>query len=209
MNTCRDEPSIVKARPHRDTELFLRVKGGEKEAFTALFRKYYPKVLNVAYRFLPNRHHAEDIAQDVFLRVFRGAKDFVPAAKFSTWLYTITVNCCLTYVKKLRRDKGKCLSESEVALEEEREAGFTLEQNPSADGSPEGDVLQGESVKMLQDALDTLSPDQKMAFILLHYGELSYREIAEASGSTTKAVERRIYHARQKLQELLKPYLTT
>lgn len=185
-----------------DTDYFLRVKKGDKEAFEELFRKYYPKVFNISYRFLPDRSLAEDITQDVFLRAYRASKTFVPKSKFSTWLYRITVNCCFSRYKQLKREQEKFFSET----------GFRNTDNgspnpvnniPSLSPSPADVALQKEFHGEVQSALNTLPPDQRMALTLREYEGFSYKEIASISGCSVKAVERRIYRARQWLKEIL------
>ncbi len=185
-----------------DTDLFLRVKKGDDEAFSALFSKYYPRVLNIVYRFLGNKDEAEDIAQDVFLRAYRASKTFVPKSKFSTWLYRITVNRCFSRYKQLRRDQEKFSGEVEFR-KNHTERPAIIDNSPSLDPSPSDAALQKESHHEIQTALDKLPPDQKMALILREYEGRSYKKIARISGCSVKAVERRIYHARQRLKELL------
>jgi RNA polymerase sigma-70 factor (ECF subfamily) len=190
-----------------DTRLFLRTKEGDDQAFKKLYQKYYKIILNLIFRFIPNHQDAEDIAQEVFLRAYFGARTFSPQSKFSTWLYKITVNRCFSHHKKIKRDRKKYISESDLHSEEEASNSVNIENNPSALSSPNGHIIQKELHQVIQSALNKLPPDQKMAFILLEYSGLSYQEIARVSGGSVKAVERRIYHARQKLRKLLKPYI--
>jgi len=192
-----------------DTELFLKVKKGDDQAFKKLYQKYYQKTLNLIFRFIPDQQYAEDIAQDVFLRAYSGAKSFSPRAKFSTWLHKITVNRCFSYHRKLKREKEKYSSESDLHLTGAAANPVTIENHPTSLSPPNGHALQKELYEAIQSALDKLPPDQKMAFILSQYEGLSYKEVARASGNSEKAVERQIYHARQKLKKLLKPYVSS
>lgn len=198
---------MKETRHLNDTELFLRVKGGDDRAFRELFQKYYPKVLNIVYRFLPNRQYAEDIAQDIFLRAYRGSKRFVPTAQFSTWLYTITVNCCLSACKRLKREQALCLSEADLAGANILDSFGLIEHSPQSPETQEDQLLRDESVQALQAALAELTDEQRMALTLSEYAGLSYKEIARVSDCSAKAVERRIYHAKKKLRTLLRPYL--
>jgi RNA polymerase sigma-70 factor, ECF subfamily len=192
-----------------DTELILAVKAGNEEAFNKLYRKYYPKVLNVAFRFIPDQKHAEDIAQEVFLRVYYGAKTFSPQAKFSTWLYRITSNRCFSRYRQFRKEKHLCINEADMPLSSNQNDGALIDHHPAPTPSPADQLLQHELSQTVQTALEQLSSDQRMALVLLEYAGLTYQEIAQASGCTVKAVERRIYHARKRLRELLGPYLAS
>ena len=192
-----------------DTELLLGVKNGDDQCFKKLYQKYYQKILNFIFRFIPHRQDAEDIAQEVFLRVYFGAKTFSPRAKFSTWLYKITVNRCFSHHKKIKREQERFINESNLPAGGEDANPVNLENHPSSLSPPDEHIMQNELHQEIQSALNKLPPDQKMAFILLEYSGLSYEEIARISGASTKAVERRIYHARKKLKSLLKPYVSS
>ena len=191
-----------------DTELFLEVKEGNDQSFSKLYQKYYPKTLNLIYRFIPDQEHAEDIAQDIFVRVYFGAKTFSPQSKFSTWLYKVTANRCFSHHKKAKQERERCVSESEFALDEKDDNPFTIENHPSSLAPPDEDIIKHELYQEIQSALNKLPPDQKMAFLLLEYTGLSYQEIARVSDTSVQAVERRIYHARHKLKVLLKGYVS-
>ena len=199
----------MKAPLSNDTDLFLRVKKGDNEAFGQLFRKYYPKVLTISYRFLADRQRAEDLAQEVFLKAYNAAKTFVPKAKFSTWLHTITVNTCLTYQKRHARELEKITTEADLVFSEDANDVYRASNHSSSALNfqltlrPDEHAQQKETEREVHAALKQVPPDQRIALILLEYKGLSYQEIAKACGCSTKAVERRIYHARQKLRELL------
>jgi RNA polymerase sigma-70 factor (ECF subfamily) len=185
-----------------DTELFLALKKGDKLAFSKLFQKYYPKIVNLIYRFLFNeKKDVEDLAQEIFCRAYFGARSFSPQAKFSTWLYKIAVNRCFSHYHKIKRRRE--------SYQDDGQETQNFENHPSPINSPDTQIIQKELHQEIQAALDKLPPDHKMAFILLESAGLSYQEIARISGTSVKAVERRIYHARQKLKELLTPYISS
>ena len=185
-----------------DTELFLALKKGNNLAFSKLFHKYYPKIVNLIYRFLSDdKKDVEDLAQEIFCRVYFGAHTFSPQAKFSTWLYKVAVNRCLSHYHKIKRGKEGHQHDDNKTQ--------NFENHPSSINSPDTQIIQEELHQEIQVALDKLPPDQKMALILLEYAGLSYQEIARISGTSVKAVERRIYHARQKLKEVLTPYISS
>ena len=192
-----------------DTELFLKVKEGDDQAFKKIYQKFYPKILNLIFRFISDRGHAEDIAQEVFIRVYFGAKAFYPQAKFSTWLYKIAVNRCFSHRKKIRYERERYVNESVLSVGAEDISSLTFENRPSSLPTPEEHIVRDEFHQEIQSALNKLPPDQKMAFILREYSGLSYQEIARISGASVKGVERRIYRARGKLKTLLKKYISS
>lgn len=192
-----------------DTELFLQVREGNDQAFKQLYQKHYRKTLNLIFRFVHNEQDAEDIAQEVFLRAYYGARSFSPRAKFSTWLYRITVNRCFSHHKKAKRHKEKHPSDSDFLGDPKLAHPADIQEYPSSEPSPNGHIVRKELHQEIRSALDRLPAEQRMAFVLLEYAGLSYQEIATVTSASPKAVERRIYHARQKLRGLLKPYLAT
>lgn len=192
-----------------DTRLFLKAREGNEQAFKELYQKHYHRVLNLIFRFLASRQDAEDIAQEVFLRVYRGARTFSPRAKFSTWLYRITVNRCFSHQKKAKRHKDKYISDWDLLRDPKATHPMDIQEYPSSEPSPNGHIVQKELHQEIQSALDRLPPEQRMAFVLSQYEGLSYREVARISGKSEKTVERQIYHARRKLKKLLKSYITT
>jgi RNA polymerase sigma-70 factor (ECF subfamily) len=192
-----------------DTEVFLKVKKGDEQAFRKLYKKFYPKILNLIFRFISDRGHAEDIAQEVFIRAYFGAKTFYPQAKFSTWLYKIAVNRCFSHCKKIRYERERYVNESVLSVGAEDISSLTFENRPSSLPTPEEHIVRDEFHQEIRSALNKLPPDQKMAFILREYSGLSYQEIARISGASVKAVERRIYRARGKLKTLLKKYISS
>ncbi|MGH7807157.1 MAG: RNA polymerase sigma factor, partial [Thermodesulfobacteriota bacterium] len=96
-----------------DIELMMRTKSGDDSAFTDLMRRHYKGLVNYIYRFTNNRETSEDLAQEVFLRVYRSVKTYTPQAKFSTWLYKIATNLCFTNVKAKGREQNLSLDEME------------------------------------------------------------------------------------------------
>ncbi|GBD38085.1 ECF RNA polymerase sigma factor SigE [bacterium HR37] len=181
-----------------DIELINKVKSGDETAFSELMRRHYRGVLNYIYRFTNNRETSEDLAQEVFLRVYRSVKRYKPDAKFSTWLYKIATNVCLTEIKS----KGR---ENNVSLDEiYQSTGEVQDQS----GHSAYDVVFRKQVKdLIFDALRSLPPRERMAIILCKYEELPYEEVAEIIGCTPGAVKAYVHRGRMKLIEKLKPYL--
>ena len=191
-----------------DIGLILKFKEGDKDAFRRILEKYKESVINIAYRLLRDREEAEDIAQEVFIRVYRAAKVYRHRAKFSTYLYRITTNLCLN---ELRKAKRKVFVSLDAPIE--TVAGETTEldhQIPDTASPTPVDILSQKEMKaVVQKAIDSLPPNQRMAIILSEYEGLSYQEIAQTLSCSVKAVERRLYRARENLKQSLSPRYST
>jgi RNA polymerase sigma-70 factor (ECF subfamily) len=175
----------------------LAVKKGDRNAFDDLMRKYYPRILNFAYRFIGNRQVADDLAQDVFMKVYRSAARYQPHSKFQTWLYTIAKNTCLN---ELRSHRGPVISLDEGPHVDDSELRKELP-NPVAD--PATDLLQKEREAQVRAAIDDLSEKQKMAVLLKRYEGFTYAEIAATLDVTEKAVKSLLHRAKIALKSKL------
>ena len=180
-------------------ELMVMVAGGDERAFETLVRRHQTSVLNLIYRFVGDRTKAKDLAQEAFFRVWQAAKGYEPKAKFTTWIYRITVNLCLNELKSARRRKWfpfyRSDEESENTLEE------TL-----ADSLPSAEdlLLAKERSRQISDALQRLPDNQRMALVLKRYDDLSYQEIAKMLNCSVSAVESLLVRAKRTLQEKMK-----
>ena len=175
----------------------LELKRGDRSAFEALMRKYYPRILNFIYRFVSNRQIAEDLSQDVFMKVYKSAWRYRPRSRFQTWLYTIAKNVCLN---ELRRKSSRM-----VSLDETHEFGESELRKEIADpGSDPGqDLLQKEKATLIQAAINDLSENQKIAVILKRYENFSYAQIAATLNITDKAVKSLLSRAKANLKNKL------
>jgi len=191
-----------------DAGLMLRVKLGgtdASDAFARLVERWKQPVMAFVYRTLPDADEAEDIAQGVFVQLWRTAGRYEPTARFSTFLFTIARNLALNEVRRRRRHPADSLDE---ALEDDpsaprrqvRDTGVT-----AADQALEREELNDK----VQDALDALPEKQRTALLLCREGELSYEEIAAVLGITVPATKSLIFRAREVLKGRLKPYLRT
>lgn len=181
-----------------DIELMTRAKSGDDSAFTDLMRRHYKGLVNYIYRFTNNRETSEDLAQEVFLRVYRSAKTYKPQAKFSTWLYKIATNLCFTNVKAKRR-------EHIVSLDEMQENTGDIKDSKSENADH---VIYRKQIKeAIFKALESLPEKERVSIILCKYEELPYEEVAEVLGCTVGAVKTYVYRGRMRLIEKLKPYL--
>ena len=192
--------------PHDDpdVQLMLRFQQGEMEAFQQLFHKYSPSVVNFAFRFLGTQARAEEIAQEVFLQVYRWQKRYEPKAKFSTWLFKIAHNHCLNEVRK---------GEYRVSLESfdlpEDTEGDERERNlPDTTSAKGEDILAAkEAAARIQRILHRIPESQRTALLLSRMEGMSYQEVAEVLGSTEKAVKSLVFRATQSLKEGLRDML--
>jgi RNA polymerase sigma-70 factor (ECF subfamily) len=185
-----------------DAQLMLRFKEGDLQAFEALFSRHVRPVMNFAYRFVRNREVAEELAQEIFLRVHDAARTYEPHAKFTTWLYRIATNVCLN---EIRRPQFRAHHESlnPRADDEERTRGLPDRREPAPDALMERRAIAA----ALRRSLAQLPDKQRAAFILNKYQELSYAEVAEVMGTSEKAVKSLIHRAKESLAEILEPLL--
>lgn len=176
-----------------------RFQEGDGSAFERIFNKYKGLVINLAFRFLRNREAAEDIAQEVFLKIYGIKTRLEQRAKFSTWLYRVTVNASLNALKK-EKPVLLSLNAPEHGDPSEPEA---LDHIASPKTAP-FETLQAEELKnIMRVKIQTLPEKLKMVITLYQFEDLSYREIADILGITQKAVEKRLYHAKEHIRRRL------
>ena len=180
-------------------DLMARIAEGDEYAFEVLVGRHQPSVLNLIYRFIGDRAGAQDLAQEVFIKVWQAARDYEPKAKFTTWLYRITVNLCLNELKSSRRKRWFSIhrfdEDSEKTMDE-----ILPDDAPSAEDL----LLAKERSRQISEALQSLPANQRMALILKRYDDLSYAEIAQIMGCSVSAVESLLVRAKRTLQEKLK-----
>jgi RNA polymerase sigma-70 factor, ECF subfamily len=191
--------------PDPDAALMLRVKRGNTEAFTILVDKYKQPILNLAYRMLRDAVEAEDLAQAVFVQVFKSASRYEVSSKFSTWLFTIARNLCLNEIR--RRSRHPVDSMDVPHPEQEDQPLHQFEDHRTA-SAPER-LLHGELENLIEEALAGLPENQRLALLLCRQDELSYEEIAQVLGCSLSATKSLIHRGRETLKQRLKPYLQT
>lgn len=166
----------------QDSDIIRQVLGGQQHAYSVLVERYQHFVFTIALRFVPNREEAEELAQDVFVKAYRSLADFKGDSKFSTWLYAITNNTCLSHHRKKK--------ENNVSLEERHE-------QIAAEGSNRADK------NIMRQAIQHL-PEQDARIITLFYlAEQSLEETGQILGLSLSNVKVRLFRARQKLREIL------
>ena len=190
-----------------DQELIAGILSRDPEAFRTLMERHASGVIHLAYRFLGTLADAEDVAQEVFLRLYQNPPRLDPSGKLFTWLYRVTVNRCLDLLRKRPRD-AKLFSLDEP-LPGGEESGATLGQNlpAPAGGSPRDQLVQTELAALTRRAVASLPLSLRQPLILSTFEELSHQEIGRILGLSPKAVERRIARARELLKARLSPHL--
>jgi len=186
-----------------DAALMLRVKEGDTGAFTELVEKYKQPVMNLVYRTVHDATEAEDLAQNVFVQVFKSAPRYKSTAKFSTWLFTIARNLCLNEIRRRSRHPTESLDTPHP--EQEDQPLHQFEDKKTA--SPPETLLHGELARKIDDALADLPENQRSAVLLCRQEDLSYEEIAEILGCSVSATKSLIHQGRETLKERLKTYL--
>jgi RNA polymerase sigma-70 factor (ECF subfamily) len=186
-----------------DAALMLRVKRGDMQAFEALAEKYKQPIVNMMYRMVRDLDEAEDLAQNVFIRVYQSAGRYEVSAKFSTWIFTIARRLCLNEIRRRGRHPAESLESSQSDEEEQAPRQF---EDVKTFTPPEA-CLQGELAQKIEEALAQLPDKQRLAIVLCRQDELSYEEIARVLGCSVPATKSLIHRARETLKEKLKPYL--
>ena len=183
----------MEGRAGHDSDLEDRLRRGDPRAFEQLVIAYQHRVFGVALRMLRNRGEAEEIAQEVFLRVHRAVGDFRGEAKLSTWLYAITSRLCLN---RLASGERRMAREGEESLERLR-----------ADADPAAHAERGELEAALQRAITELPEERRVVVVLRDFEGLSYEEIAAALDLPLGTVRSRLHRARTDLKEKLERFL--
>jgi RNA polymerase sigma-70 factor, ECF subfamily len=188
-----------------DAALMLRVKRGDMAAFTQLVETYKQPVINLAYRTLRDETEAEDLAQNVFVQVFKSAPRYQVTAKFSTWLFTIARNLCLNEIRRRSRHPAESLDTPHPEFQDQPLHQFEEHKTPS----PPDQLLRRELEHKVAEAIAELPENQRTALLLCREEELSYEDIAEVLGCSLSATKSLIHRGRETLKQKLKPYLKT
>jgi RNA polymerase sigma-70 factor (ECF subfamily) len=191
------------SQPDPDAVLMLRVKRGDRAAFAELVEKYKQPVMNFVYRSLRDETEAEDLAQNVFLQVYKSRDRYERTAKFSTWLFTIARNLCLNEIRRRSRHPAESLEEAHAEYDDVPSRQY----EDKKVFLPTENVLHGELADKIEEALAELPELQRTAILLCRQDELSYEEIARVLGTSLSATKSIIHRGRETLKEKLKPYL--
>src|SRR5262245_46575937 len=198
------ETSAQLALRDPDVRLMLRVRDDEPGAFEELVEAYQHRLVAVLHHLLGSAEEAEDLAQEVFLRVYRSRQKYRARSKFSTWLFTIANNLALNSLRRRQRKPAVPLDVRDSGPLGPRPA-EQLVRDPS--GQPAQRLQQQELAAVIQVALDGLNERQRMAVVLNKFEDMNYAEIAEVMDLTTKAVKSLLSRARANLRAALSAYI--
>ncbi len=181
-----------------DSEVMLRVKKGEIDAFNQILERYQRPIINFVYRFVGRREEAEEIAQEVFLRIYLARGRYRPKAKFSTYIYRIAKNLSLN---ALRKKRPQIVSLDKPISGEDREIEREF---PNSHQISPAEALERKEIRArVKKALDSLPNPQKTAIILNRYNDLSYEKIGKIMKLSTSAVKSLLHRAKENLKERL------
>jgi len=191
-----------------DVRLMLRVRNEDQAAFQELVSKYQHRLIGILSHLCGSSDEAEDLAQEVFMRVYRARADYHPQAKFSTWFFTIANNVALNALRRKRRKPSYQLdplvsqSGTQAARPEEALVHATSTE-------PDRRMRHQELAKVVELALSQLNERQRLAVVLNKFEEMSYEEIATVIGISAKAVKSLLSRARTQLRDILRTYVET
>ena len=177
-----------------DADLISRAAGGDASAFQALVERHRTMVYRVAYQFAGNHHDAEDIAQEVFIKVYRSLDRFRQDAQLTSWMYRIVMNACIDHRRRYRAGTNAATGD---------EAEYTMSNAPEETPGPEEQAYAGEIGEVLQLEIGRLPKGQRLVFVMRHYQGMKLCEIAAALGLAEGTVKRQLHAAVHRLREAL------
>jgi len=186
-----------------DVDLMLSFQGGDEEAFSVLVNRHRNSIVSLTYRYLGNRSDAEDLAQEVFLRVYRARKRYRPEAKFTTWLYRVAVNASLNEVRN-RKNRPVFGAAPLPGGDEER---FTPSVADGRSESPQAAAERSELQAQVRAAVDDLPERQRMALLLNKFHGFSYEDLAATMEMSIPAIKSLLVRARENVRRRIEPYL--
>jgi RNA polymerase sigma-70 factor, ECF subfamily len=191
-----------------DVQLMLDVKSGDEESFELLLHRYRSPLVNFLYRMVRNREQAEDLAQEVFLRIYRARGEYVPSAKFTTWLFRIATNLALNSVRDTRFQRLEVSLDGPVRVEAEDGGQKTLdvaEKHPNI----EQHLIEQVRSKMIRHAIEKLPEKQRAAVLLHKYEELDYSDISKVLNCSESALKSLLFRAYEALRVELAPLVAS
>lgn len=198
------QTSAMMAIRDPDIRLMLQVRADDANAFAELVNRYQHRLVAVMHHLVGHRDEAEDLAQEVFLRVYRTRHRYTPKAKFSTWLFTIANNLALNVLRNRKRKPSVPLETNDSNMS----GPWTVQQGVMArEDPPTGNLAHQELSEVIRAALDSLNDRQRIAIILNKFEDMNYAEIAEVMELSTKAVKSLLSRARSRLREALQGYI--
>ena len=185
-----------------DAEMVAAVLKGDQELYGELVKRYQGRLVNYLYRILRSVQEAEDLAQEVFFKLYQALDRYDPKYKFSTWLFRVAQNAAIDRIRKRR------LQLVSMDRTGDPDGGMGTWEFASGDPSPYGDLRNVERGKAIQSAIDQLPWDYRELIVLRHFGELSYDEIAKLKEMPLGTVKNKLFRGRQMMKEELRDFLT-
>lgn len=185
-----------------DAELVAAVLEGDEELYGELVQRYQGRLVNYLYRLLRSVQEAEDLAQEVFFKLYQALDRYNPKYKFSTWLFRVAQNAAIDRIRKRRL---KLVSMDRTGDPDSNMGSWEF---PSSDPDPYGDLRNVERGEAIQNAIDRLPWDYRELIVLRHFGELSYDEIAKLKEMPLGTVKNKLFRGRQMMKQELRDFLT-
>jgi RNA polymerase sigma-70 factor (ECF subfamily) len=189
-----------------DVQLMLDVKAGDEESFELLLRKYRVPLVNFLYRMVRDSAVAEDLAQEVFLRVYRARKEYAPSAKFTTWMFRIATNLALNSVRDNRYRQMEISVDHTVETGDDEQRAIEV---PDCTPSVEQHLVARSRSEMILRAIHSLPEKQRAAVLLHKYQELDYDEIARILECSESALKSLLFRAYETLRVELAPLVNS
>jgi RNA polymerase sigma-70 factor (ECF subfamily) len=187
-----------------DVDVMLRVKTGDESAFAYLVQKYRRPMVGFMYRLCHNPSTAEELAQEVFLRVYRSRTSYEPSAKFTTWLYRIATNLAVNHARDTRHERP----ENTVRLDEPNQETGTTPDLADDSLSAEEQILKRERLAAIRGKVNALPERQRVAVIMHKYQQMDYREIAGVLKLSESATKSLLFRAYETLRKQLKEFVS-
>jgi len=184
-----------------DLELVQRVQSGDKKSFDILVLKYQHKVINLVLRYVHDYDTAQDVAQEAFIKAYRGLKSFRGDSAFYTWVYRIAINTAKNHLVS----QGRRLPDTDIDADEAEQ--FSGESALKEYATPEHEMLTDEIQVAVTDAIEALPEDLRTAIMLRELEGMSYEEIAATMECPIGTVRSRIFRAREAIDKVLRPLL--
>jgi len=199
-----DAKALAESRA-ADHELIVAAQAGDQDAFGKLMLKYQERVQNHCVRIVGDEQEAEDLKQEVFVKVYRSLNNYQHTYGFYTWMYRITQNCCIDRIRKIKRQAQEV--SLTPGLDEDGSESPRDHNIPDETHVPEKEALNNELKRTIDDALAKLSPKLREIIVLKEQEGLSYEEIGAMLHCSRGTVKSRLFRARDKLQDLLASYV--
>jgi RNA polymerase sigma-70 factor (ECF subfamily) len=190
-----------------DVRLMLQIRDDTPGAFEVMVSRYQDRLVGVLYHIVGNLEEAEDLSQDVFLRIYKARKGYRPKAKFSTWLFTIANNLAMNHARSKGRKPSVNVGGSGAGQGDSLGSVSLSQTVPSREGTASAQMRKVELSEIVREALGTLNEDQKMAVLLNKFEEMGYAEIGVVMNRSPAAVKSLLARARNELRAQLEPYL--